>query len=363
MAKGLPEYTGGKAFTLFHLRNFGMKRKPIDEFLNYQTSVPVLDVRSPGEFRLGHIPGSESLPLFSDRERAVIGTTYKQVGKKEAIKEGLDIVGPKMRSFIEQAEALGSDTLALYCWRGGMRSESMAWLLERYGFKTVVLEGGYKAYRRALSQFFMSPLNLTVLTGYTGSQKTRFLAMLREEEAQVIDLEGWAQHQGSIFGNEKSDSQPSTEHFQNLLFSAFKELDVNRTIWVEDESFSIGRVNLPEGLFQQMRSSPHVFLDVDKADRIEFLVQDYGGLETAALIEATRQISKRLGYDHAQEAVDLIEKGRLAEAAAIILTYYDSRYKKNIERKKDLIKMHYRLRSTELPLLAKQLSGQEKHSL
>jgi tRNA 2-selenouridine synthase len=340
-----------------------MKRKPIDEFLNDQTLVPVLDVRSPGEFRLGHIPGSTSLPLFSDRERAIIGTTYKQVGKKEAIKEGLDIVGPKMRSYVEQAEALGSDALALYCWRGGMRSESMAWLLERYGFKTIVLDGGYKAFRRAVNQFFMRPMNLTVLTGYTGSQKTRFLGMLREEGAQVIDLEGWAQHQGSIFGNEKSDSQPSTEHFQNLLFSAFKELDVERTIWVEDESFSIGRVNLPEGLFQQMKRSPHVFLEIDKTDRIEFLVEDYGALETKSLVEATRQIAKRLGYDHAREAVDLIERGKLAEAAAIILTYYDSRYKKNIERKGDLIKAHYRLRSSELPLLAKELSDVEKPSL
>ncbi len=340
-----------------------MKRKPVIHFLEQLGDHPVLDVRSPGEHRLGHIPGSISLPLFSDRERAVIGTTYKQVGKKEAIKEGLDIVGPKMRSYVEQAEALESDTLALYCWRGGMRSESMAWLLERYGFKTVVLDGGYKAFRRLVNQFFMTPLNLVVLTGYTGSQKTRFLKMLREEGAQVIDLEGWAQHQGSIFGNEKSQGQPSTEHFQNLLFAAFRELDTRRTIWVEDESFSIGRVNLPEGLFQQMRRSPHVFLDIDKAERIEFLVQDYGGLDTNALVEATRQISKRLGYDHAQEAVDLIEKGNLAKAAEIILTYYDSRYKKNIERKGDLIKAQYHLRPPELPLLAKELAKEEKLSL
>ena len=119
-----------------------MKKYHLTEFIREAQELPLLDVRSPAEFETGHLPGAISFPLFSNEERAEIGTLYKQEGKPEAIKRGLDIIGPKMRQFIEKAAALESTQLALYCWRGGMRSESMAWLFERYGLETVVLEGG-----------------------------------------------------------------------------------------------------------------------------------------------------------------------------------------------------------------------------
>lgn len=329
---------------------------PIAEFLCLGADIPVLDVRSPGEYSAGHLPGAYSFPLFTNRERARVGTLYKQQGKKEAVKLGLDIVGPKMRGFVEEAEKLGSDTVALYCWRGGMRSESVAWLLERYGFKTLVLDGGYKALRRQINRFFTEPLPICVLTGYTGSQKTLFLGMLEAEGAQVVDLEGIAGHQGSIFGNHKCEGQPTTEHFHNLLYEAFRALDRTQPIWIEDESFSIGRVNLPEGLFQQKKQAPHVFIEVRKEDRVEFLVKDYGGLEKSSLIEATRSISERLGSRLAKEAIDFIGQDRLAEAAEIILTYYDSRYYKSIEKKRERIIAHYAIGQEELPSLAARLA-------
>ncbi len=323
----------------------------------------MLDVRSPKEYHLGHIPSALSFPLFSNDERAVVGTLYKQKGRHPAIKKGLEIIGPKMVDFIEQAEALQSDQLALYCWRGGMRSDSMAWLLERYDLETILLEGGYKAFRRHLLAFFDQPLPLRVITGYTGSQKTRLLHLLKEKGAQVVDLEGLAQHQGSSFGNKKSTGQPSTEQFQNLLFEAFRSLDLHRPIWIEDEDMRIGTVNMMDNLFRQISSSPHFFIEINKAERAEFLVKDYSDLTKDQLINATRAIRKRLGYDRADQAIAMIEEGQLKEAAQIILCYYDTRYDRSIARKKEQIAERFSINSKELPILADELIKRSKNGI
>ena len=229
-----------------------MQRIPAKEFLRTNVEVPILDVRSPGEFETGHVPGAISFPIFSDDERAIIGTLYKQEGSKVAVKKGLELVGPKLTSFIEKAEGFGASTFRMYCWRGGMRSQSMASLLESYGFKVVLLEKGYKGYRNHLINFFEEELPLKVVTGYTGSKKTAFLHLLTKNGAQIIDLEGLANHQGSSFGNQKTEGQPTTEQFQNMLLEAFQKLDLEKPIYIEDESMRIGWVNLPEALYHQL---------------------------------------------------------------------------------------------------------------
>jgi len=333
-----------------------VKRYVLNEFLREASGLPLLDVRSPAEYETGHLPGAISFPLFSNEERVEIGTLYKQEGKPEAIKRGLDIIGPKMRQFIEKAEALESTQLALYCWRGGMRSESMAWLFERYGFETVVLEGGYKTYRRTVMQFFEQQLPIVVLTGYTGSQKTRLLHLMRESGAQVVDLEGLANHQGSSFGNRKSTGQPATEDFQNMVYEAFIPMDLNRPVWIEDESKHIGLVSLPDALYDQKSSCPHVFVEIDPWERVDFLVEDYGGLSAEQLISATRSIQPKLGNEKAAKAIAAIGEGDLKTAAGLILTYYDTRYRKSIQRKSTLIQQHYRIPMDEIPKLAKELA-------
>ncbi len=315
----------------------------------------MLDVRSPKEYDLGHIPSALSFPLFSNEERAVVGTLYKQEGRHPAFKKGLEIIGPKMVDFIEKAEDLKSDKLALYCWRGGMRSDSMAWLLECYDLETILLEGGYKAFRHQVLSFFDQKLPLRVITGYTGSQKTKLLHFLKEKGEQVVDLEGLAGHQGSSFGNKKSNGQPTTEHFQNLLFEQFRQYDLNRPIWIEDEDIRLGTVNMMNNLFRQINSSPHFFVEVEKAERAEFLVDDYGRLTKQQLISATRAIRKRLGFDRADQAIAHIEAGELKEAAEIILYYYDSRYDRAINRKKEQIVRRFKVKKTELPMLADEL--------
>lgn len=340
-----------------------MERLKADDFLRCIGSLPLLDVRSPGEYLAGHLPTALSLPLFNDEERATVGTLYKKEGRNPAIKKGLELVGPKMVGFIEYAERLGSTTLALYCWRGGMRSDSMAWLLERYGFRTIVLDGGYKAYRNLALSFFDKSLPLQVITGYTGSKKTTLLHLLKERGEQIIDLEGLAQHQGSSFGNKKSQQQPSTEHFQNLLYEEFRTMDLDKPVWIEDECFRIGQVNLPEKLYHQINKSPHVFIDVLPSQRINFLLEDYGTLPREELIDATNAIRKKLGLDKASKAIQHLQSGELKRAAEIILTYYDIRYRESIEKKQHLIQAYYKIDLEELPELATRLSTKTIHAI
>lgn len=332
-----------------------MDRISIDSFLNLEGSIPILDVRSPSEFQAGHIPGAISFPLFTDEERAIVGTAYKQESKEIAVKKGLEIVGPKMVEFIESAERLGSPAFRVYCWRGGMRSESLSWLLEKYGFQTMVLEGGYKSYRGRIQEFFQQELSLKIITGYTGSGKTILLQEMAKEGLQVVDLEGLANHQGSTFGYQKSDGQPTTEHFQNLLLYHFLSLDLSKDIWLEDESMRIGDVNLNEQLFDQMSKSPHVFIEVSDEDRITHLVGDYEMLSKAQLSKATNTISKRLGKQRTQLALAFIEAGELALATEQILPYYDKYYKKSMDKKKQLITTSYKLENRDYAALAQKI--------
>ncbi|MEX2513857.1 MAG: tRNA 2-selenouridine(34) synthase MnmH [Cyclobacteriaceae bacterium] len=310
-----------------------MKNVNVGAFLHLKNKLPLLDARSPSEYHAGHIPGAVCFPLFEDQERAEIGTRFKNIGQKAAIRAGLDFVGPKLSGFVEKAEAMGSHKLLMHCWRGGMRSQSLAWLLELYGFELIVLEGGYKAYRNALLDYFEKPPELKILAGTTGSMKTALLREMKRLGEQVVDLEDLANHQGSSFGNQLSTGQPSTEQFQNDLFEAFLQLKQNQPVWLEDESFSIGKVHLVEPLYRKMQQAPHYHLVLPKEKRIEVLVKDYGGLPKANLIQATQNISKKLGKTFTEEAIAHIKAGALDKAAGIILSYYDRAYDKSLQKK------------------------------
>ena len=182
-----------------------------DEFIKRAESTPLLDVRSPGEYAHAHIPGALSLPLFSDDERAKVGTLYKNQGKVASVQKGLEFVGPKLKGFTKFALKLGSEELLMHCWRGGMRSSSMAWLMESVGLRVLLLDGGYKAYRKMVLESFESPMKIILLGGYTGSGKTELLLQLNEAGEQIVDLEGLANHKGSAFGALGQPDQPSTE--------------------------------------------------------------------------------------------------------------------------------------------------------
>jgi len=200
-----------------------------EEFLKPGSSVPVVDVRSPGEYNLGHIPGAVNIPLFNDMQRAVVGTIYTHQGQAEAAVAGVGLIAGEMPEKMKAAMSLAvNGEILLYCWRGGMRSESMAWLLSVTGIKPTLLSGGYKAYRNYILADLDKKRNLSVLGGLTGSGKTNILKELSGSGHQVTDLEAIACHKGSAFGALGQPGQPSTEYFANLLFKDLSEKKVRK---------------------------------------------------------------------------------------------------------------------------------------
>ena len=233
--------------------------KPIDpnELFTITAGNPIIDVRTPAEFAAGNIPGAINIPLFTNDERAEVGTLYKQVSQRSAFLRALDIVGPKMSELVKQASAIKyNDKLIIQCWRGGMRSESVAWLLNTAGIPATKVVGGYKGFRRYAASIINKDWKFRVITACTGSGKTELLLKLKEMGEQTIDLEGLANHKGSVFGGMGHTPQPTTEQFENDLFWAIKDFDVNRTIWVEDESACIGHVYVPQEFYKRMHFSP-----------------------------------------------------------------------------------------------------------
>ncbi len=307
----------------------------IAEFLSEQEHTPVIDVRSPAEFLKGHIPGALNIPLFSDKERAIVGTKYVQESRYNSVIAGLDFVGPKLSSFIEAVSRISPDKKVLvYCWRGGMRSASMSWLFDLAGFNSKTLVGGYRSYRRYIKSYFSKPFKLIILGGMTGSGKTELLTQLSKFGQQVINLEGLANHKGSAFGAIGQKAQPSTESFENLLFEELKKLNPNHPIWVEDESKSIGSVFIPDELFGQMVNSPVIAIDLPIEIRVKRLAREYTTCNPELLIESVKKITKRLGSDNASRAIKKIQEGNFEEAIEITLKYYDKTYHFGLNTKK-----------------------------
>jgi tRNA 2-selenouridine synthase len=310
---------------------------PIADFLLAAQQQPVIDVRSPAEFDKGHIPGAVNIPLFSNEERALVGTKYKKSGKDEAVLMGLEFVGPKMASFVKQSAALTQNGKVLvHCWRGGMRSSSFAWLLNTAGIQATTLQRGYKAYRHLVKSRFEKPYRLVVLGGETGSGKTAILHELAKLGEQVVDLEGLAHHKGSSFGSLGQLPQPAVEAFENNLSEVLSRLDSSRIVWVEDESRSIGRVFIPDTFWAQMKSAPLLCVQVPKSERIKRLVTEYGQFKREELEAAIQRIQKRLGGQSTKECMDALEAGELGIVADLTLSYYDKAYNHNhADRKPD----------------------------
>jgi tRNA 2-selenouridine synthase len=295
------------------------------EFL--QKHIPIIDVRSPLEFNAGHIPGAINIPVLDNEARKAIGTTYKQQGKQQAINLGLEMVGPKMAQLASIAmEKALNGSLNLYCWRGGMRSEKMAWLFETSGLTCKVLEGGYKKYREHLFDSFGTYKDWVVLSGATGSGKTEILEELKLIGEQVINLEKIANHKGSAFGALGMAEQPTSEMFQNLVFAEFNKMDFSKRIWIESESLTIGKVYLPETLWQAINTAAGIEIEVEKEERVKHLVKNYGVFTNEELTESILKIEKRLGGNNVKEALEFLKSGDLSNVARLLLYYYDKSY-------------------------------------
>lgn len=304
-----------------------MSKLTIDKFLEKAKQIPVIDVRSPAEFEQGHIPDAVNIPLFENDERAKVGTRYKQVGKESAFLLGLDIVGPKLSGMVKKALKVAQNgEVLVHCWRGGMRSGSFSMLLNSAGLRTDTLDGGYKSYRNYVLEKFNTPLIINILAGKTGSGKTDILKELAQRGEQILDLEGLAHHKGSAYGMLGQAPQPSSEHFENLICQKLNLLDTAKPVWIEDESHSIGKCFIPNGLWKQMRNAQTFIIDIQKEIRIKRLMNEYANFDKSLLIESTNKIKKRLGGQHYKAAIEAIEANELEKVADIALTYYDKSY-------------------------------------
>lgn len=305
----------------------------IEQFLSNSEAV-ILDIRTPAEYELGHIPGALNLPLFTNEERVVVGTLYKQVGREEAIEKGLEFVGPKLAGFVREAKRVGGGReLYLYCWRGGMRSGSMAWLLSTAGLDVKLLKGGYKTYRRSFDVLIDMPWRFISVAGHTGSGKTELLHKIESKGYQMLDLEGLANHKGSVFGGMGKGDQPTTETFINLLHEKMRSFDPSKPIFCEAESMLIGSVFIPQNMFDKLVASETVRVSMPQEQRVERLMVEYGDFDPQMLKDALQKIKKRLGENNVQEANEAIERGDIATAIAISLRYYDKGYEKSTSKR------------------------------
>ena len=333
----------------------------IEPFLELAAQHTVLDVRSPGEYLHAHIPGAFSLPLFTDEERKVVGTAYKQQSREVAIKIGLDYFGVKMRGMVDvvenllnekktkkgKQESISQQTVLVHCWRGGMRSAGIAWLLDLYGFKVYTLAGGYKTYRQWTRTQFEKKYNFTIVGGYTGTGKTLVLQELKRVGCSVIDLEGLANHKGSAFGALGEKPQPNQEMFENLLavelarisYQGNTQIDpaplkpATAVIYMEDESQRIGLLNIPTALWDTMRNSPVTFINIPFEERLHYLSIEYGKFEKEKLVNAIIRIQKRLGGLETKTAINYLLENNHKECFRILLKYYDKYYEKGLHNR------------------------------
>jgi tRNA 2-selenouridine synthase len=305
----------------------------LDNFWTLREQLPLVDARSEGEFAQSHIPGAINIPILNNAERIQVGTLYKQAGPEKATLKGFELVGPRFH--LIQREALRNfpnKKVMLYCWRGGMRSQILSWLLTQVGFEVYRLAGGYKTYRTFTFNEVRKPYPLLVLGGKTGAAKTVLLQKLKERGEQVVDLEGLANHKGSSFGAIGLPGQPTVEQFENLLAEQLRKIPPDRAIWVENESRRIGRIILPDPFFLQMTQSPRIEIEKTDTERIAHIAREYAGLDQVELSDAVLRLQKRLGGDRTKQAVEAIQANQPEIWIPILLQYYDKTYSYDLAR-------------------------------
>ena len=339
----------------------GIKSLSIEKFLELLDGVPqqgradlaelqsprllTIDVRSPAEFQEGHVPGAINIPLFDNETRALVGTDFKRKGRYEAIRKGLQLAGPNFARFLDILEENGAkpgNHLLVYCWRGGMRSGSMAWLFSLCGYQVQILQGGYRSYRRWCKTLVGSdaaaPAPVMVLAGCTGVGKTAILHELRRRGEQVLDLEGLAKHRGSAFGG-TGEVQPSNEAYENILAFAVRRVDPKKALWIEHEEKHVGKAVVPVGIVSwvsQATGGAMLVISMPKELRVQRLVEDYCRDAQAAQEQKREQLkecisgglAKRLGGQRVKDALRLLDESRWDEVASMMLDYYDKLYEK-----------------------------------
>jgi tRNA 2-selenouridine synthase len=305
-----------------------------EQFLLLALRLPVIDVRSPGEFIQGHIPGAHNIPLFDNDERARVGTTYVKIGKEPAIELGKSIAGEKTDYYLNAIHKVAPEKqMLLHCWRGGMRSAKIAAFFAEAGYQVFVLEGGYKAYRGYIRKQFSSGRPLFLIGGYTGSGKTGILSEIGKLGHQIIDLEALACHKGSNFGHLGQNAQPTTEQFENDLYFQWADLEPLKPLWLEHESMNIGSVTLPNTFHAAMVNGELFFIELPKDYRIQRLVEEYACFEKPVLKAVLEHLGQYMGSYQAREVMLALQNDNFKKVADITLAYYDKLYDNSLVRR------------------------------
>ena len=300
----------------------------------------IIDARSESEHAHDHLPQALNWPSLSDEERARVGTIYKQVSAFEANKVGAALVAANIAKHLqEHVMPLPKQWQPLiYCWRGGKRSGSLALVLGQIGFKVWLIEGGYKAFRAAVVQDIAKlvvGLKFQVITGPTGSGKTRLLNALAEQGAQVLDLEALAQHRSSVLGRIPGQAQPSQKHFDMRIWQQLRQFDPSRTVFVEAESKKVGNVSIPEDLVQAMRNSPCIDVQLSDDERVNLLLEDYAFFAQDAQLfcERLHMLTALKGKALVNEWERLVHAGQTEQVVRdLLLSHYDPTYAKSVAR-------------------------------
>ena len=322
------------------------KSEELEKFMNLKGLL--IDVRSPGEYYKGNMPNSINIPLFDNEERSIIGTIYKKYGREKAVIKGLEFIANKIENTVNilfetinfyksKNDNLEEPNIKIYCARGGMRSQTICWLLDKYNMKSITLKDGYKSYRKSTLDSFKEEWELVVIGGKTGTGKTKLLKLLDDSNYQIIDLEGLACHRGSTFGGIGMNKQPSNEQFENMIAEKLKGFRKYKKIFVEAESANIGKCKIPHEFYNQMKTAKRIEIIKSKSNRLEELIKTYSIYDEKDLKEAVLRIKKRLGPQRTKIAINSITNKDWKSVCESVLEYYDKCYehekigKKNIK--------------------------------
>ena len=295
-----------------------------------------LDIRSPREYLKGHATDSINIPLFNNKEFSNIGTIYKSKGKQEAIDKGLLYASKSILRIIRKVDPYKAEYIFVYCARGGMRSDGFAWLLHSLGYKVFKISGGYKSIRRHVLKGFNLKNKIVVLGGGTGTGKTKILSHVSSMGHNTIDLEAFANHRGSSFGDLGLNRQPTQQQFENdIYFKVIRNLNAS-TIYIESESRKIGKLIIPLDLWKAMGAAEYINISMDIERRIVNLLNEYGKFTKKNISDRILNIKKRLGGSNVKLALSYIANRNKKDLCRLLLeSYYDKTYKHSYINRKN----------------------------
>ena len=326
----------------------------------------IIDVRSPSEFDEDHIPGALNLPVLDDKDRKKIGTIYKKNSPFEAKVLGSSLIAKNISEYLIKnlKNKNGAWRPLVYCWRGGQRSKALCLIMQEIGWRVNQLEGGYKYYRNDIQKKLqnLSPkLKVILISGKTGTGKTKLLNQIKSNNGQILDLEGIACHKGSLLGKDLKNNQPSQKLFESLLYDALKSINLKKNIYLEAESSKIGNLHIPQPLWKKMLISKKINIETTLDNRVKFLLNDYKYVQLdnsffkPLIVGLKRRLPKKI-IDNWKYLIKNKDWKKLTES--LLKEHYDPAYISNYKKKNQKIIKNFtinKVTKNELNSLAKKI--------